>query len=435
MVPLMRKPLGTAALAGTLLIVFHPGLAAQSHESMQGMEGMLVTPLGIPMERLASGTTWLPDASPLSSLHRRLGGWDVTGHGLVFAQYTTQSGTRGDHQLGSLNWAMLMASHPVGGGLLQLRTMLSLDALGVTRRGYPLLLQSGESFEGVPLHDRQHPHDFWMELGALFLQPVSTGTAIELYVAPSGEPALGPVAFMHRPSAFDNPFAPIGHHWQDATHISFGVVTAGVFSREVKLEASAFNGREPDDRRWGFDFNSLDSYSGRLTWNPAPAWSMTAGFGHIRETEHSLNRITASVLHGTSLGAAGRLASTLVYGGNRLTDQGGWAHSLLFESEAKVHDNTLFGRIEWVEKSAHDLGVGPSETKLFDVGAASLGYIRELGSSHGITLGLGGQGSVNLVPPPLESFYGTRRPLGGAVFLRIGLAVRGQPIMEMPGMK
>jgi hypothetical protein len=118
-----------------------------------------------------------------------------------------------------------------------------------------------------------------------------------------------------------------------------------------------------------------------------------------------------------------------------LTDQGGWAHSLLFESEAKVHDNTLFSRIEWVEKSAHDLGVGPSETKLFDVGAASLGYIRELGSSHGITLGLGGQGSVNLVPPPLESFYGTRRPLGGAVFLRIGLAVRGQPIMEMPGMK
>src|SRR5262249_53931942 len=156
------------------------------------------------------------------------------------------------------------------------RTMLSLDAAGVGSGGYPLLLQSGETYHGEPIHDRQHPHDFWMELSALYLKPISKSAGVELYLAPSGEPALGPVAFMHRPSAMDNPVAPIGHHWQDATHISFGVATVGLFTHNIKLEGSLFNGREPDDNRWDFDMGSLNSWSTRLTWNPTSHWSFTA---------------------------------------------------------------------------------------------------------------------------------------------------------------
>src|SRR5262249_33652192 len=172
----------------------------------------------------------------------------------------------------------------------------------VTPRGYPLLLQSGESFHGEPLHDRQHPHDFWMELGAIYERAISKRVAVELYAAPSGEPALGPVAFMHRPSAMDNPAAPLGHHWQDATHIAFGVITAGVFTHRLKLEGSVFNGREPDENRWDFDPIVLDSYSGRATFNPDSNWSFTAGYGFLKNPEAlepavSLHRLTASALY------------------------------------------------------------------------------------------------------------------------------------------
>src|SRR6185436_5398667 len=181
-----------------------------------------------------------PDAVPIPSKQFMLGAWDVMAHGYVFAQYNKQSGRRGDDQFGSLNWGMIMASHGLAGGRLQARTMLSLDAATVTAKGYPLLLQSGETFDGQPIADRQHPHDFFMELGVLYERALAGPVGFSLYAAPSGEPALGPVAFMHRPSSIDIPAAPLGHHWQDATHISFGVVTAGLFTRQWKLEGSAF---------------------------------------------------------------------------------------------------------------------------------------------------------------------------------------------------
>src|SRR5213593_4131529 len=154
-------------------------------------------------------------------------------------------------------------------------------------RGYPLLLQSGESYGGTPLHDRQHPHDLFMELAALYERPVGRDLGLSVYLAPVGEPAVGPVAFPHRPSAADDPLAPISHHWQDGTHITFGVVTAGVFTRDVKLEASWFNGREPDENRTDFDYagRRLDSYSGRLTVNPGPRWSFSAWYAYLKSPE------------------------------------------------------------------------------------------------------------------------------------------------------
>src|SRR6266550_1843848 len=364
-------------------------------------DDMMIGPAGVSMERMGSGTTWIPDAVTLPSRRRMLGDWMLMAHGFVFAQYDKQSGERGDDQFGSLNWGMLMATHDFAGGRFQARTMLSLDPLTVTKRGYPLLLQTGESYKGEPLRDRQHPHDFWMELGALYQREINKGLAWSIYAAPSGEPALGPVAFMHRPSAMDNPTAPIAHHWQDATHVSFGVVTAGLFSHDWKLEGSVFNGREPDEHRWNFDPIKFDSYSGRFSFNPSRTWALSAGYGYMKSPEalhpdESMHRLTASAMHGVSIGADGQWASELVWGANSHSSHPVLAHSVTLETEAILdRHNTVLGRAEYVRKSAEDLALDepPSNfpaAQSFNVEALSLGYIRELSRVGVTTIGLGG---------------------------------------------
>ena len=420
----------TAALAAAALVLMPPARAdAQDHQHGPPADSapadtghIMMTPLAIPMDRMGSGTTWIPDATPIPSRHYDALGWDLTTHGFVFAQYNGQGGNRGDTQFGSLNWGMLMASHELAGGLIQLRTMLSLDAAGVSVRGYPLLLQTGEAVDGQPLHDRQHPHDLFMELSALYLRRLSSELGVQLYGALSGEPALGPSAFMHRPSAVDDPVAPISHHWQDATHITFGVLTAGVFGQRWKLEGSVFNGREPDQNRWDFDFRTLDSYSGRLTLNPSATWSFTAGYGFLKSPEalepgESIKRFSASALYGRTIGT-GQLAISVVYGAN--VHGGNTTHSALAESEAILDDaNTVVGRFEFVQKSPEDLGLEESGVEAFNVSAGSLGFIREIAQGAGLTLGLGIRGTVNLVPETLAHIYGSRTPVGGLVFLRL----------------
>src|SRR6266566_439311 len=325
----------------------HMQMPSMSHRSA---DDMMIGPVGVSMDRMGSGTTWIPDAVTLPSRRRMFGNWMVMAHGFVFAQYDKQSGERGDDQFGSLNWGMLMATRDFAGGRFQARTMLSLDPLTVTNRGYPLLVQTGETYKGQPLHDRQHPHDFWMELGALYQREINKGLAWSIYAAPSGEPALGPVAFMHRPSAMDNPAAPLTHHWQDATHVSFGVITGGLYSRKWQLESSVFNGLEPDDNRWNFDRIKLDSYSGRLTLNPTIHWSVAAGYGYLNSPEQlnpdeSMHRVTASAMHGARLGTDGQWASAFVWGANKHSTVSGWSNGFLMESEA-IFDKytTLFGR-------------------------------------------------------------------------------------------
>ena len=423
----------------------HGGMAMPMRDSspMQGMkpmtaDDMMIGPLGVSMERMGSGTTWIPDAVTMPSRRTMMGSWMIMAHGFAFAQYDHQGGARGGDQFGSLNWAMLMATKNVAGGRFQARTMLSLDALTVTSKGYPLLLQTGESFNGKPLHDRQHPHDFFMELGALYQRQFTPALGWSIYAAPSGEPALGPVAFMHRPSAMDNPTAPISHHWQDATHVSFGVLTGGLFTKRIQLEASAFNGREPDQNRWDFDPIKIDSYSSRVTVNPSAAWSISAGYGYLKSPEASnpgmsMHRLTASVLNGRRIGTDGQVASALIWGANKHSEEPNLSHSLLAESEAILdRSNTFFGRAEWVQKSAEDLVVetgapglpavlagGFPATEIFDVSTAELGYIRELARARWSTIGLGAAVTLNFVPSRLTSVYGSRTPVGVFVFLRL----------------
>ena len=392
--------------------------------SMKMNEG----PLGIPESRMGSGTSWLPDASPMHAAHMVLGDWTLMLHGKGFAQYDWQGGPRGSHQLGFVNWAMAAASRPLGGGRLELRGMLSAEPWTIGARGYPLLLQSGESYRGTPLHDRQHPHDLFMELAALYERPVGRNLGLSVYLAPVGEPAVGPVAFPHRPSAADDPLAPISHHWQDGTHITFGVVTAGVFTRAVKLEGSWFNGREPDDHRTDFDYTGrkLDSYSVRLTANPGRRWSASAWYAYLKSPEElhpdeSLHRYGAAALTTQPFGRRGQWAGALIWGANDQIGAGQPSHSVVLESTLDLDGtNAVFGRAEYVRKSAQELVIPstpPAEE--YDVGALALGYRRMVGTVAGLAVGLGARASVNLVPSSLEPTYGSRAVAGLAVYLQL----------------
>src|SRR2546425_868043 len=242
-------------------------------------------------------------------------------HGRPVVQSAHQAGLGGDSRGTLIDWAMLAASRTVAGGRLHLRGMISSDPWGVGSRGYPLLLQTGESDRGVPLHDHQHPHDLFMELAALYERPVARNLAVSLYAAPVGEPAVGPAAFPHRPSAVDDPLAPIGHHWQDGTHITFGVLTAGVFTRTTKLEASIFNGREPDEHRTDFDYagRALGSYSARLSVNPGTRWSLSGWYAYLKSPEalhpeESLHRLGAAGLTAQPFGRRGEGGEGLLFG-------------------------------------------------------------------------------------------------------------------------
>jgi hypothetical protein len=398
---------------------------------MKSMVGIMPQrPFGIPMTRMGSGTAWLPDASGMRAWHFTAGRWMLMVHGDAFLQYDHQGGPRGADQLGSINWGMLMAMRQIGGGTLHLHGMMSAEPLTIGAGGYPLVLQSGETYRGEPLHDRQHPHDLFMELSALYERPITRRLGFMLYVAPVGEPGIGPVAYMHRPSALNDPFAPLAHHWTDATHITYGVVTAGLFTKHVKLEGTLFNGREPDEDRYDFDFHALDSYGARLSINPTPHWAIMASYGYLKEPEalhpeDNQHRLGASVLHTVRLGSQGEWASALVYGANKHLEPTGvnrpWEHSVMAESNLQLDGfNSVFGRLEYVRKSGEELVLpGALANQEFDLSTVSLGYIREFAEYRGATFGGGVRGAINLIPASLETTYGSRTPVGLAVFLRI----------------
>ena len=239
--------------------------SAQEHQHHPAPAGLV----DVPLQREGSGTSWMPDATTMAAVHGpTLGGWRSMLHAVAFVQYLRDEEPRGVSQFGSVNWIMGEVRKGAGTGELAFRGMLSLEPWTIRGCGYPNLLASGEVCDGHAIVDRQHPHDLLMELSARYVRPVAEGVALQIYGGLAGEPALGPVAFPHRPSAMVSPIAPIAHHWLDATHLSFGVVTAGLYGQRWKAEGSLFNGREPDDERLGLDLAALDSYSARVTFLP-----------------------------------------------------------------------------------------------------------------------------------------------------------------------
>jgi hypothetical protein len=381
--------------------------------------------LADPMSRESSGSSWVPDSTPMYSWMRMFGDDMLMLHGAIFPRYVNTNTLRGDDRIDAPNWFMAMYSHPFNeNAQLGFRGMMSLDLLTEGGRGYPLLFQTGETWDGQALHDRQHPHDLFDELSLSYSQKFGPDFSAYLYLGYPGEPALGPPAFMHRLSAMDNPDAPISHHWQDSTHITFGVVTVGMVWRDFKIEGSNFTGREPDEVRYDFDEPKMDSFSGRLSWNPTKNVALQVSHGYLHspeelEPEVNQHRTTASVIYNKPLGRDANWSNAFVWGQNRASG-GHKTQSFLFESNFQRGRDTVYGRMERVEKPGHELVLEEVDhEKEFPVKAFTVGYIRDLSHGKGIDVGLGGQFTIHDVPAGLDRYYGDDVPIAFQVFLRV----------------
>jgi hypothetical protein len=406
-----------------------PGMNMSSDK----MKMSAVTDINAPMSRESSGTGWLPDSSPMYGRMKMFkDGSSFTFHGNVFLRYTNLGsrrdfsiGGRGDNErFDAPSMFMFMYSKPLTkNSQIGLRAMISLDPIIERGFGYPLLYQSGETFRNEPIHDRQHPHDFFSELSVSYSYKFSDKRSFYFYAGYPGEPALGPPAFMHRLSAMNNADAPVSHHWQDSTHITFGVLTAGFNFGKFKLEASAFKGGEPNENRWDLDAPKLDSFSGRISWNPDKNWAMQFSYGYLKNPERAepnlkiLRRTTASVIYNKKFSDTKNWANSFVWGQNY--GNGERTNAFLFESDLTVKKNSVFGRVERVQKSGHDLVLDAvDEDKIFWVGAYSIGYLREIYQNKKLNIGLGAQTTLYQNPDGLIPYYGGTIHRGWQIFLR-----------------
>jgi hypothetical protein len=380
-------------------------------------EMTMASPLGgYGMTRDASGTSWQPDASPNDGIMVHKGPWMLMGHALFNGVHDRQGGPRGGDKTFLAGMAMGMAQRPLGGGKLGFKVMLSPDpAMG--KSGYPLLLATGETADGAsPLVDRQHPHDLFMDLSATYSHPLGGGFDGYVYAGLPGEPAFGPPAFMHRQAALDSPEAPITHHWFDSTHITFGVVTAGLSHSDWKVEASAFRGREPDQHRYDIETGRLDSVATRVSWNPTANWALQASWTRIKspealEPDDDEARTSFSALYSRDFGTSGSLSATLAWA-RKDRIPGEALQAWLFEGAVKPDDRwTIFSRAEQVEQDELAGHHGGTAT----VRKLSVGAIYDVPLSDSVKLGFGGLASAFDAPAAL----GYDDPTAGMAFIRL----------------
>jgi hypothetical protein len=414
---------------------------AKKDTSMMGMGDMKMDTIGsmkmnsqysldVPMSRDGSGTSWVPDETPMYAYMIRGKKWMTMIHGSIFLRYNNQdlfkSGSRGGTKVDAPNWFMVMTQRQVGkNGLFSINTMFSFDPFLVGPGGYPLLYQTGESYKDQKLVDHQHPHDLFAELSVNYTQRVAKDFDISLSFGYPGEPALGPPVFMHRLSAMNDPDAPLTHHYADATHITFGTSTLGFRYKDFKLEGSIFTGREPDEYRYNFDPMRFDSYSVRLSYNPSKEWALQVSNGWIHSPEsieptQNVDRFTASAIYTKMLDDESFIATTLVYGGNHYSDNQKTLPSVLLESSWQMHKNALYGRYEYIQKDADELdltGTYPLNPD-FTINAFTIGVNRILATVKKTNLTAGIQSTLNVSPTELKSLYGST-PLGFEVYFRI----------------
>ncbi len=384
----------------------------------------------MPMGRMGSGTSWQPDSTPMPMLHKQSGEWLLMFHYNFVAGVNRQGGPRGVTKFESANWFMPSAARRVGPGTLELRGMFSAEPFTFPPGGSPLLFQTGESYKGQPLIDRQHPHDLFMELSANYTVPIGERASWFVYAGYPGEPALGPNAFMHRASASENTSAPLSHHLQDSTHISFGVVTTGIQYRWFKLEGSLFNGREPGENRYNFEAHPWNSRSVRLWFAPNSNWSMQVSHGLLKNPEAlepgDVRRTTASISYNRNF-ERGNWASSLIWGRNH-ESHGGEIFNLngyVAESTLKFLDrNYFYTRLELTDKNqllraADRLSLGITDDHpSFRIGAYTFGGARDLWNTEKVSFAIGSDLTFYSKPSLLDPIYGSN-PVSWKLFFRL----------------
>ncbi len=399
-----------------------------AHEGMK-MPGMQMNSAGMYLMNMASGTSVNPLSWPMPMLMPRVGGWNLMLMGQAYLVDTQQSGPRGGDKFFSANWFMGSAEHSLGRGSLLFQAMLSLDPATVTDRRYPLLFQTGETAYGKHLVDAQHPHDFLMSIGMHYARPLSENAMLQLYYAPVGDPALGPVAFPHRASAFELPQATLSHHWQDATHIASNVATVALKYKWLRLESSSFYGTEPNENRWNIDWGPMNSFSGRISVFPSKNWMAQFSAGRIRrpegEEDGDVVRTTASVHYSRPASNGNAWSSSVIWGRNhsRLTKRN--LNSYLAETLYPVsRKNFLTARVELVDKDelfANDPDIeqrlARTTDSTFRIGGFTAGYTRDIGTFKNIETGLGANVTAYSLPAAIQPYYG-EHPVGVNVYLR-----------------
>jgi len=381
-------------------------------------------------QHATSGTSAEPNSTPVPMLMTMKRGWMLMFHANVFILDEQQSArSRGGDKFFSTNWFMGMADHEAGAGLFTIRSMLTLEPATISDRRYPLLFQQGETAYGLPIADGQHPHDFVMELAALYDLKLGEKSLLSFYAAPVGDPALGPTAYPHRASAAENPLAALGHHQEDSTHIAEDVVTVGITYGIARIEASGFHGREPDEFRWGIDQGKIDSWSTRLTLQPANNWSGQYSFGRITSPEtlfpaENQERMTASIMYNRPL-HNGNWASTAVWGRTHSLQDNAIFNSYLFESTVRFRTrNYIWTRIEDVERSNELIpGENPLPTNFAEeaigrVEGYTLGYGHDIDLVPHLASAIGAQFTAYGVTETLKPIYGSH-PFTVAIFVRL----------------
>jgi len=412
-------------IAGGLLLS-----AAFGQQSMDHMPMSRDSLIDLIEQHSTAGTDAEPGSTPSEMLMWHAGQWMLMLHGEAFLNLTQQTGPRGQDKLFSTNWFMPMAQRSWNRSELTVRAMLSLEPATVSQRRYPLLFQQGETAFGEAIVDGQHPHDFFMELAAMYDVKFQENTLLSFYVAPMGSPALGPMAYPHRASAAENPVATLGHHLQDSTHIAADVITVGLTHRGLRLEASGFHGREPDESRWNINSGNVDSWSTRLTLSPAMNWSAQYSIGHLHSPEaiapdEDVRRMTASLMYNRPL-QNGNWASTLLWGRNLSLIDGNVGNSYLLESTLQLGPQRLWTRIENVDRTNElllgesPLPLGFREGYFTRVQAYTAGYDHEVGHFNHLSTAMGGQLTLYGVPAVLSQVYAPH-PVGINLFLRVRL--------------
>jgi hypothetical protein len=405
--------------------VAQDGAAVGGQESMPGMqmEERTVPEPGassLPSPHASSGTGWQPASVPAHEWMFPRGGWDLMAHGVIFAGYDQQGGPRGAGKAESVNWGMVMEQHKLGAGTILFREMTSAESLTSPHPGFPELFQTGETYHGEPLVDHQHPHNVFGELALLYLLPLTQKISWEFYGGPSAEPALGPVAYIHRASAAELPRAPLGHHLQDSTHTSFGVITTGLVIDRIRLEGSAFNGREPDERRWGIQLAALDSWSGRISAAPSRNWTAQYSMGRLEHPEAletgSQWRQTASVEYNRPI-AEGNWATSLIWGRVHKIEGDKNLNGYGLESTVNfLERNYAFTRLELVDKD--ELFPEAPVQFSFRIAAFTFGGERDVLRNHAWQLGLGADVTFYSKSSTLDIAYG-QHPVSFQIFLRM----------------
>lgn len=420
--------LTTGAFVGSSLLAQNSPSTAHHHGQIAPMPDMSSNsaPDWLPSLHASSGTGWQPAASPAHLWMKPVSGWDLMAHGVIFLDYTQAGGPRGAGKADSVNWVMLMEQHPLGKGSLLLRQMFSAESLTAPHPGFPQLFQTGETYHGSPLVDHQHPHNVFAELSVTYTRPLTNRISWLLYGGPSAEPALGPIAYMHRASGAELPMAPLSHHLQDSTHTTFGVITTGLIVDHFKFEASAFNGREPNEQRYGIQLAALDSWSARLSVAPSPHWAAQYSYGRLKHPEAlepgSERRQTASV-HFIHPFSQGSIAASLVWGRKHKELSKSNLNSYLLESTLSFKTrNYAFSRLELVDKD--ELFSEDALPASYRIGAYTFGAARDLVRQEHWNMALGADLTFYTKPASLDATYGGN-PVSFQVFLRFRPSAAG----------